>query len=94
MTSFAPLQPIDGYLPLKGYGLIGNGSPPFFCRILNATRVGAFTVSPEDLVESRQGYEPERVVLVTGMRSPSGVVRLTDALTLRPGVDLREDAPH
>lgn len=114
MTSFAPLQPIDGYLPLEDYGLIGDGataalvgrdgtvawmcvprfdSPPLFCRILDVTRGGAFKVSPEDLVESRQCYEPESAVLVTDMHSPSGLVRLTDALTLRSGADLTEDAP-
>jgi alpha,alpha-trehalase len=26
MASFAPLQQIDGYLPLKDYGLIGDGT--------------------------------------------------------------------
>ena len=91
MTSFAPLQPIDGYLPLEDYGLIGNcataalvgrdgavawmcvprfDSPPLFCRILDVTRGGAFSLSPEDLVESRKCYEPESAVLATDMRSP------------------------
>jgi alpha,alpha-trehalase len=32
-------------------------------------------------------------VRVTDMRSPSGLVRLTDARTLRSGVDLTEGAP-
>jgi GH15 family glucan-1,4-alpha-glucosidase len=114
MTSFAPLQPIDRYLPLKDYGLIGAGAtaalvgrdgavawmcvprfdpPPLFCRILDATRGGAFVVSPEDLVESRQRYEPEGAGLVTDMRGPSGLLRMNDALTLRSGADLTEDVP-
>jgi alpha,alpha-trehalase len=114
MTSFAPLQPIDGYLRLEDYGLIGDGataalvgrdgtvawmcvprfdSPPLFCRTPDVTRGGAFTVSPEDRLESRQCYEPESPVRVTDMRSPSGLVRLTDALTLRSGADLTEGAP-
>jgi alpha,alpha-trehalase len=50
-------------------------------------------VAPEDLVESRQFYEPDSGVLVTEMRGRSGVVRVTDALTLRSGADLAEDAP-
>ncbi len=111
---FSPLQPVDGYLPLEDYGLIGDGataalvgrdgavswlcvprfdSPPLFCAILDTAWGGAFTVAPEDLVESRQFYEPDSGVLVTEMRGRSGLVRVTDALTLRSGADLREDAP-
>jgi hypothetical protein len=106
MGSFAPLCPIDGYLPLEDYGLIGDGTTaalvgrdgairwlcvprfdasPLFCGVLDAARGGAFTVAPEDLVESRQFYEPDTGVLVTEMRGRSGVLRLTDALTLRSG---------
>jgi GH15 family glucan-1,4-alpha-glucosidase len=68
-------------------------SPPLFCAILDAKRGGAFTVAPEGLVESRQFYESDTGVLVTEMRSRTGLVRLTDALTLRSGADLSEDAP-
>ena len=45
---------------------------------------------PEDVVASRQFYEPSTGVLVTEMRSPSGLVQLTDALLLRAGADLSE----
>ncbi len=38
-------------------------SPPLFCAILDAARGGAFTVEPEDRVESRQFYEPDSGVL-------------------------------
>jgi GH15 family glucan-1,4-alpha-glucosidase len=68
-------------------------SPPLFCAILDAARGGAFTVALEDLLESRQFYEPDSGVLVTEMRGRSGVVRVTDVLTLRSGADLAEDAP-
>ena len=68
-------------------------SPPLFCGLLDARRGGAFTVAPEDLVESRQFYRPDSGVLVTEMRGRGGVVRATDALTLRSGADLAEDAP-
>jgi GH15 family glucan-1,4-alpha-glucosidase len=62
-------------------------SPPVFCRILDARRGGAFTLAPEGLIESRQFYEPDTAVLVTEMRGPAGLVRVTDALTLRQGAD-------
>jgi len=68
-------------------------SPPLFCRLLDAKRGGAFTVAPEEITESRQYYEPDTAVLVTEMRCRTGLVKLTDALTLRQGADLTEDAP-
>jgi GH15 family glucan-1,4-alpha-glucosidase len=67
-------------------------SPPLFCRLLDARRGGAFTVAPEELIESRQFYEPDTAVLVTEMRGATGLVRLIDALALRQGADLTEDA--
>lgn len=67
-------------------------SPPLFCRLLDAQRGGAFTIAPEGLIESRQYYETDTAVLVTEMRSHAGAVRVTDALTLRQGADLTEDA--
>jgi GH15 family glucan-1,4-alpha-glucosidase len=69
-------------------------SPPLFCRLLDAQRGGAFTVAPEDLIESWQYYEPDTAVLVTEMRGPTGLARVTDALTLRQGANLTEDAAH
>ncbi len=66
-------------------------SPPLFCRILDASRGGAFTVAPEGLTESRQYYEPDTGILVTEMRSNTGLVRLTDAMAFRSGADLTED---
>jgi alpha,alpha-trehalase len=68
-------------------------SAPLFCAILDTARGGAFAVAPEDLAESRQFYEPDSGVLVTEMRGRSGMVRVTDALTLRSGADLAEDTP-
>jgi alpha,alpha-trehalase len=68
-------------------------SPPLFSRILDAKRGGAFTVAPEGLSQSRQFYELDTGVLVTEMQCRSGVVRLTDALSLRSGADLSEDVP-
>ena len=66
-------------------------SEPLFCSLLDAKRGGAFRIAPEGLTEARQRYEPDSGVLVTELRSPTGVVRLTDCLTLRSGADLGED---
>lgn len=68
-------------------------SAPLFCNILDASRGGAFTVAPEELVASRQFYEPDSGVLVTEMRSPSGLIQITDALLFHAGADLTEDTP-
>jgi len=108
----APVNSIDGYLPLEDYGLIGDGaaaalvgrdgsipwlcvprfdSPPLFCALLDAAGGGSFTVAPERVVAARQRYEPDSGVLVTELRGDPGLVRVTDALTLRSGADLTED---
>jgi alpha,alpha-trehalase len=65
-------------------------APPLFCGLLDGRRGGAFTIAPEGIVESRQYYLPDSGVLVTEMRGSDGLVRLTDALTLRAGADLSE----
>jgi GH15 family glucan-1,4-alpha-glucosidase len=66
-------------------------SPPVFCSILDHQRGGRFLVAPENPSEARQRYEPDSGVLTTEMRSPTGLVRVTDALMLRRGADLTED---
>ncbi|HKE98782.1 MAG TPA: glycoside hydrolase family 15 protein [Actinomycetes bacterium] len=68
-------------------------SEPLFCGLLDRTGGGQFRVTPEGLVEARQRYEPDSAVLATELRSRSGVVRVTDALALRSGADLSDDAP-
>ncbi|MDQ4145559.1 MAG: glycoside hydrolase family 15 protein [Actinomycetota bacterium] len=111
---FTPLSPIDGYLPIEDFGLIGDGSTaalvgrdgkvawlcvprfddePLFCSILDAARGGGFRVAPQGPVEARQGYLPDTGVLVTELRCSTGLVRVTDCLTLRARADLAEDAP-
>jgi GH15 family glucan-1,4-alpha-glucosidase len=68
-------------------------SEPVFCGLLDRDRGGHFTITPDELTEARQRYEPDTGVLVTELRSPAGVVRLTDALALRSGADLTDDVP-
>jgi alpha,alpha-trehalase len=67
-------------------------SPPLFCSILDPDRGGQFTIGPDGLLESAQRYEKDTGVLITNMRTNSGTVRVTDAMTLRSGADLAEDA--
>ena len=66
-------------------------SEPLFCSILDVHRGGSFRIAPEDLVEARQRYELDSGVLVTELRGPTGLVRVTDCLALRSGADLSED---
>src|SRR6185503_19787165 len=68
-------------------------SPPLFCALLDTARGGEFEVTLEGLEASRQFYEGDSGVLVTELRAGPALVRLTDALTLRSGSDLDEDAP-
>jgi GH15 family glucan-1,4-alpha-glucosidase len=68
-------------------------SEPLFCPLLDARRGGCFRIAPDDVVEAAQRYEPDSGVLVTEVRTPTGLVRLTDCLTLRSGADLGEDTP-
>jgi alpha,alpha-trehalase len=67
-------------------------SEPLFCALLDHARGGEFAVAAERLVEARQRYEPDTGVLITELRSDTGLVRLTDALALRSGADLTDDA--
>jgi GH15 family glucan-1,4-alpha-glucosidase len=66
-------------------------SPAVFCSLLDTTQGGAFRLAPEAIVEARQRYELDSGVLVTELRSATGLVRITDALTLHRGADLTED---
>lgn len=87
----AALVGLDGSIPWLC--LPRFDSEPLFCGLLDHARGGRFTVAPEDLVEARQRYEPDTGVLVTELRAPTGLVRVTDALALRSGADLTDDAP-
>jgi GH15 family glucan-1,4-alpha-glucosidase len=68
-------------------------SMPLFCGILDRERGGGFTITPQGLRDARQYYDSDTAVLVTELRSDTGVVRITDALTLRSGANLGEGMP-
>ncbi|MFH7340358.1 glycoside hydrolase family 15 protein [Streptomyces sp. KHY 26] len=87
----AALVGLDGSVPWMCVPRFDSDA--LFCGLLDPTRGGHFTVAPEDVVEARQHYQPDTGVLVTELRSPTGLVRLTDALALRSGADLTEDMP-
>ncbi|MBH5333832.1 glycoside hydrolase family 15 protein [Streptomyces pactum] len=87
----AALVGLDGTIPWMC--LPRFDSEPVFCALLDHARGGHFTVAPEDLTEARQRYEPDTGVLHTELRSRTGLVRVTDALVLRSGADLSDDAP-
>ena len=68
-------------------------SEPVFCSLLDHAKGGCFTVAPDEVLEARQWYQPDTAVLTTELRSSTGLVAVTDALALRPGTDLSDDAP-
>jgi GH15 family glucan-1,4-alpha-glucosidase len=85
--------------------LVGvDGSIPWLCLprfdadavlagLLDRRRGGHFTVTAQDLCEARQRYLPDTAVLVTELRTTTGLVQLTDAIVVRSGADLSDDAP-
>ncbi|MEV4681963.1 glycoside hydrolase family 15 protein [Streptomyces kurssanovii] len=87
----AALVGLDGTIPWMC--LPRFDAEPVFCALLDRTRGGHFTVTPRNLREARQRYEPDTGVLHTELRSDTGLVRVTDALVLRSGADLSDDAP-
>jgi GH15 family glucan-1,4-alpha-glucosidase len=88
----AALVGLDGSIPWMC--LPRFSSEPLFCALLDHARGGHFTVALEELTQARQRYEADTGILVTEMRGPAGLVRLTDALVLRSGADLTEDVPQ
>ncbi len=67
-------------------------APPLFGGILDARCGGTFQIAPEGMTAARESYEPDTGILITDLRTPTGGVRLTDALTLHSGADLGEEA--
>src|SRR5438034_4089120 len=59
-------------------------SPSVFAAILDAERGGHFSLRPRQPHEARRRYLPDTNVLETTFTTSTGVVRVTDAMTL-PG---------
>ncbi|MGV9614000.1 glycoside hydrolase family 15 protein [Nocardia xishanensis] len=87
----AALVGVDGTIPWLCIPRFD--AEPLFCGLLDHERGGSFTVAPANLLEGRQRYQPDTGVLETELRCETGVVRLTDAMALRSGADLGDDAP-
>src|SRR5262245_23518518 len=66
---------------------------PVFCGLVDVVKGGHFTLAPERIVEARQYYEPDTAVLHTEFHTADGRVRVTDAMAVRAGADLTDDAP-
>ncbi|NKY48459.1 glycoside hydrolase family 15 protein [Nocardia cerradoensis] len=86
----AALVGVDGSIPWLCIPRFD--AAPLFCGLLDHARGGSFTIAPADLREGRQRYRPDTGVLETELRCATGVVRVTDAMALRSGADLGEDA--
>lgn len=86
----AALVGLDGSIPWLCLPRFDDD--PLLCGLLDHEHGGHFTLTVEDLREARQYYEPDTAVLVTEMRGPAGLVRVTDALGLRADADLSDDA--
>ena len=80
---------LDGSIPWMC--LPSFDSSPLCCSLLDRACGGHFTVAPEDVVEGRQRYLPDTGVLVTELRCPTGLVRLTDALALHANADISDE---
>lgn len=102
VSDFAPPPSrVDGYYPLRGYALIGDGntcalsssdgsidwwavptmaSPPLFARVLDANRGGYFSICPTERFEVCRGNLVHGTLPETLFRTPSGVLRIVDAL--------------
>jgi GH15 family glucan-1,4-alpha-glucosidase len=68
-------------------------APPLFCSLLDRHRGGSFLLAPEGLRLSRQHYVEDTGVLVTELRTDTGVVEITDAFLLQPTARLEVEAP-
>ncbi|HEX5141056.1 MAG TPA: trehalase-like domain-containing protein, partial [Dehalococcoidia bacterium] len=86
----AALVGLDGSIPWLC--LPNFDSEPLICGLLDYAKGGHFSITPEGLLDARQYYEPDTGVLVTEMRTSTGVVRITDALALRSSADLTDDS--
>ena len=57
MALFAPLQPVEGYLPLEDYGLIGDGTTAAVAERLDAGHGLLYRYLPEASPDGLPGHE-------------------------------------
>ena len=55
-------------------------APAVFCKILDADRGGSFALFAPDATATERAYLPDTNVLVTTIRTPSGVLEVTDCM--------------
>ncbi len=69
-------------------------SMPVFCSILDRTIGGEFRIDTGTIVEARHRYLGDTAILITELRTATGIVRITDLMPLRDNADLgKEGAP-
>ncbi len=63
-----------------------HDAPAVFSRILDADRGGFFSVAPDDDSQTRRAYLPGTNVLVTTLRTPTGVLEVADCMPVEADV--------
>jgi alpha,alpha-trehalase len=65
-------------------------APPLFCGLLDTRRGGAFRLV-DDVIEADQRYLDDTAVVVTTLRTPTGVCQVTDGFLLHRGARLDDE---
>jgi GH15 family glucan-1,4-alpha-glucosidase len=63
-------------------------SMPVFCSILDRTIGGAFRIDAGTIIDARHRYLGDTAILITELRTSTGIVRITDLMPLRDNADL------
>lgn len=100
------MERVDGYAPIAGYALLGNGqgcalvgldgsvdwlaSPsittePLLGAILDSQQGGHFVVQPTGRFQASRKYIDSTMVLETTFETDTGVLKVTDAMTVGVG---------
>lgn len=100
------MERADGYAPIAGYALLGNGqgcalvaldgsidwlaapsvtTEPFLAAVLDSGQGGRFVAQPTGEFDCTRSYIDSTMVLETTFVTPSGVLKVTDAMTLGVG---------
>ncbi|HTL48415.1 MAG TPA: glycoside hydrolase family 15 protein, partial [Verrucomicrobiae bacterium] len=68
-------------------------SPAVFCRILDRTKGGFFSLAPRDKYHASRAYEKDTNVLITNFAGDSGRLKLTDFMVV-DGAGHGKESPH